>query len=49
VTHNSLAATQRPNISLIDRRHFDDVALPIWTIACYTKTVNSTPRGSLNP
>jgi hypothetical protein len=29
VTHNSLAANQRPNISLIDRRHFDDAALPI--------------------
>jgi hypothetical protein len=29
VTHNSLAAIQRPNISLIDRRHFDDAALPI--------------------
>jgi hypothetical protein len=29
VTHNSLAAKQRPNISLIDRRHFDHAALPI--------------------
>ena len=29
MTHYSLAANQRPNISLIDRRHFDDVALPI--------------------
>lgn len=29
MTHNSLAANQRPNIGLIDRRHFDDPALPI--------------------
>jgi hypothetical protein len=29
VTHNSLAANQRPNVSLINRRHLDDVALPI--------------------
>jgi hypothetical protein len=29
VTHNSLVANQRPNISLIDRRHFDHAALPI--------------------
>jgi len=29
VTHNSLAANQRPHISLIDRRHFDHAALPI--------------------
>jgi len=29
VTHNSLVASQRPNISLIDRRHLDDAALPI--------------------
>jgi len=29
VTHNSLVANQRPHISLIDRRHFDDAALPI--------------------
>jgi len=29
VTHNSLEATQRPHISLIDRRHFDHAALPI--------------------
>ena len=31
MTHDSLAANQRPNISLIDRRHFDDAALPIRT------------------
>ena len=31
VTHNSLVASQRPHISLIDRRHFDDAALPIRT------------------
>ena len=31
MTHNSLVASQRPHISLIDRRHFDDVALPIRT------------------
>jgi hypothetical protein len=29
VTHNSLEASQRPHISLIDRRHFDYAALPI--------------------
>ena len=29
MTHDSLAANQRPNISLIDRRHLDDAALPI--------------------
>jgi len=29
VTHNSLVASQRPHISLIDRRHFDYAALPI--------------------
>ena len=29
VTHNSLVASQRPHISLIDRRHFDDAALPM--------------------
>ena len=29
MTHTSLVANQRPHISLIDRRHFDDVALPI--------------------
>jgi len=31
VTHNSLEANQRPHISLIDRRHFDDAALPVGT------------------
>jgi hypothetical protein len=29
VTHNSLVASQRPHISLIDRRHSDDAALPM--------------------
>jgi hypothetical protein len=29
VTHNSLVATQRPHISLIDRRHLDYAAFPI--------------------
>ena len=29
MTNNSLAANQRPHISLIDRRHFDDAALPM--------------------
>ena len=29
MTHNSLVASQRPHISLIDRRHFDYAALPI--------------------
>jgi hypothetical protein len=29
VTHNSLVASQRPHISLIDRRHFGYAALPI--------------------
>jgi len=29
VTHNSLAANQRPHISLIDRRHFGYAAFPI--------------------
>ena len=29
MTHNSLVASQRPHISLIDRRHFDDAALPM--------------------
>jgi hypothetical protein len=29
VTHNSLVASQRPHISLIDRRHFGDAALPM--------------------
>jgi hypothetical protein len=29
VTHNSLEASQRPHISLIDRRHFGYAALPI--------------------
>jgi hypothetical protein len=31
VTHNSLEANQRPHISLIDRRHLDEAALPIRT------------------
>ena len=40
MTHNSLEATQRPHISLIDRRHFDDAALPIrianhWAMGVY--------------
>ena len=29
MTHNSLEASQRPHISLIDRRHFGYAALPI--------------------
>ncbi len=28
MTHNSLVASQRPHISLIDRRHFGDAVLP---------------------
>lgn len=38
MTHNSLVASQRPHISLIDRRHFDDVALPIRMLMCLTKS-----------
>lgn len=36
MTHNSLVANQRPHISLIDRRHFDDAALPIGMLDCRT-------------
>ena len=39
MTHNSLAANQRPNISLIDRRHFDDAALPIRMLKRSTTSV----------
>jgi hypothetical protein len=45
VTHNSLAANQCPNISLIDRRHFDDAALPIRIAERCTTGVYVNGRG----
>lgn len=37
MTHNSLVASQRPHISLIDRRHIDHAALPIRTFNAWTR------------
>lgn len=37
MTHNSLVASQRPHISLIDRRHIDHAALPIRTLNAWTR------------
>ena len=44
VTHNSLVANQRPHISLIDRRHFDDVALPIGMLIGITTSAYVKPK-----
>ena len=49
MTHNSLAANQRPNISLIDRRHFDDAVLPIRIIERCTTGVYVNGRGGHSP
>jgi hypothetical protein len=49
VTHNSLAANQRPNISLIDRRHFDHAALPIRITERCTTGVYVNGRGGHSP
>ena len=44
MTHNSLVANQRPHISLIDRRHFDDVALPIGMLIGITTSAYVKPK-----
>ena len=49
MTHNSLAASQRPNISLIDRRHFDAVALPIRTPERSTRGGYVNAAGPVRP
>jgi hypothetical protein len=54
VTHNSLVASQRPHISLIDRRHFDYAALPIAPLmkrkaASYVKQGLSLGLDSVKP